>query len=125
MAPAFETDFFLEPSDNLEARVCLLPVSRARAYVLLLQQAYTLSLDIHQEYMPLVERPKDNRQQMVEYLRLASQVSVLRLQYPRKFGALNDVFSLIENDLFESTFASLIHSQSIAPEITNARTSPG
>ena len=89
----------LEPSDDLAVPVRLLPVSRARAYVSLLQQAYTLTLDLHRGAVRLVDRSKDNRQQMEEYLSLASQVRVSRLQYPRKFVALDKAFSLIENDL--------------------------
>ncbi len=91
--------FLLEPSDDLAVPVRLLPVSRARAYVSLLQQAYTLTLDLHRGAVRLVDRSKDNRQQMEEYLSLASQVRVSRLQYPRKFVALDKAFSLIENDL--------------------------
>ena len=91
--------YFLEPTDDLEAPVCLLRVSRGRGYMLLLPQAYTLALDTHSEDAALIERPQDNRQQMVEYLSLASQVSVFRLQYPRKFTALEEALSLIENDL--------------------------
>jgi hypothetical protein len=97
--------FFLEPSDDLEAPLRLLRVSRARACVLLLPQAYTLALDTHKKNAPLIERPKDNPQQVAEYLTLASQVGVLRLLYPRKFGVLSDVFSLIEDSLFSNPLA--------------------
>lgn len=92
--------FFLEPSDDLEAPVCLRPISHGRAYMFLLPQAYTLALDTQRDNAPLIERPQDNRQQMVEYLTLASQVSVFRLQYPRKFGVLSDIFFLVEDGLF-------------------------
>ena len=60
---------------------------------------YTLTLDSQREYEPWVDRPKDNRQQIEEYLSLAGQVHVSRLQYPRKFTALDEAFSLIQNDL--------------------------
>lgn len=95
-----ERIFLLEPSDELDSPARLLPVSPARAYVLLLQQAYTLALDSQRGHIPLVDSPRDHRRQMVEYLSLASQAGVVRLLYPRKFEVLSDVFTLIEHDLF-------------------------
>ena len=95
--------FFLEPSDNLKTPLRLVPVSGGRAYMLLLQQAYTLALNTRRENASLVERPQDSRQQMLEYLALAGQVPVFRLQYPRKFDVLRDVFSWIEDGLFKSS----------------------
>ena len=69
--------------------------------MLLLQQAYTLALALRPDGARLIERPQDSRQQMMEYLTLASQVPVFRLQYPRKFGVLSDVFSRIEDGVFK------------------------
>ena len=97
-----ERIFLLEPHDDLDVPVRLLPVSQACAFVSLLEQAYTLTLDGDQQKAAPVDRPRDNRQQMEEYLNLAGQVSVFRLRYPRKFAALDEAFGLIENHLISA-----------------------